>query len=492
MQQQEKAGVQISTQPWLEKEECQKLFLFVISVIVLLCIHFAPNIEGLEPEAKSILGVFVWFMIVTMSNSLNNFAVGLAAPLLVVILTGMKPAQAFNAFASDTFFLTIGAFTFAGVMTATPLGKRIALGITSLFRSSKISKIFTGLTMADVAINSFLPSVAETGLLLPIVKGFQGLMAGKEADPNVQRINKGLMMLICGFMPLVTGLLILTAHLPNMLLVGFLEDRGIAVSFLDWFKLNLPLWGLIPLTIIYIMVYYRLWGLEIPNAEKELPEMKKSLGPITRAEIWALCCLGVCFVLWVTEGSLHQIKTGMVALILVVLLFMPFGKLKFSTVMPHILWDVWIMLGGAISLGTELSNSGAIEWLIGLLLTPLQAHLLGLPIILVLLLVALVTHIPRAGIVSAGAMGAMFIPLTITMAQQLGFQILPFSLIITNCLSYAFFLPMSITAFFIAWGASGMSMWEGIKLGVPFTLLCNIYVVVTLALWLPLIGYPLI
>lgn len=127
---------------WLTQKDIKKLFWIVIAFVCMLVIHFAPAVEGLESEAKSILAVFVWFMIITMSNSLNNFAVGLAAPLLIVILTGMKPAQAFSAFASDTFFLTIGAFTFAGVMTATPLGKRIALTITGLFRSNKISSIF--------------------------------------------------------------------------------------------------------------------------------------------------------------------------------------------------------------------------------------------------------------------------------------------------------------------------------------------------------------
>ncbi len=477
---------------WLTRKDIKKLFWIIMAFACMFVIHFAPAVEGLELEAKSILAVFIWFMIITMSNSLNNFAVGLAAPLLIVILTGAKPSQAFSAFASDTFFLTIGAFTFAGVMTATPLGKRIALTITGLFRSNKISSIFCGLTLADVAINSFLPSVAETGLLLPIVTGFQKLTEGKDNNPEVKRINRGLMILICGFMPLVTGLLILTAHLPNMLLVGFWEDAGIKVTFIDWLKMNLPLWGLIPITIIYVMIYYRLWKVEIPGAEEELPAMKQELGKITKPEIWSLICLACCFFLWITEDILHSIPTGMVSLILVVLLFLPFGHLKFSEVMPHVLWDVWVLLGGAISLGTSLSNSGAIEWLVNLFLVPLQDYLVGLPVILVLLLVALVTHIPRAGIVSAGAMGAMFIPLTISMAQQLGFQVLPFSLIITNCLSYAFFIPMSITAFFIAWGASGMTMLEGIKIGVPFTLICNVYVVVTLALWLPLVGYPLI
>lgn len=124
--------------------------------------------------------------------------------------------------------------------------------------------------------------------------------------------------------------------------------------------MNLPLWGLIPITIIYVMIYYRLWKVELPGAEEELPAMKKELGKITKPEIWSLICLALCFFLWITEDILHSIPTGMVSLILVMLLFLPFGHLKFNEVMPHVLWDVWVLLGGAISLGTALSNSGAI------------------------------------------------------------------------------------------------------------------------------------
>jgi len=52
-------------------------------------------------------------------------------------------------------------------------------------------------------------------------------------------------------------------------------------------------------------------------------------------------------------------------------------------------------------------------------------------------------------------------------------------------------LPMSITAFFIAWGASGMTMGEVVKFGIPFSIITNIYTIVTMSIWLPLIGHPL-
>jgi len=459
---------------------------------IMFLFHFGPALPGLKPEAQSTLGVFFWFMIIMICNSLHKFVVGLLAPGFVVMLGKFKIPDAFSAFSSDAFFLTAGAFAFAAIMMGTPLGKRIAITITDLFRSVKVTRIFFGLSAADFTISGFLPTVAETGLLLPLAKGFSSLMSNKEHLPETQRINKGLFLLICGLMPLFTSMIILTAHFPNILMAGMLEEAiKIKVTWMDWLILNIPLWGLIPVAFFYTVWYFKLWNVEIPGAADELPKMKAELGPTTWSEKWALGSLIICVFLWITEKTLHNFSTGMVALLLVLLVFLPFSRIKYSQIGPHIMWDTWILLGGAISMGTALHKSGAVQWMVDLALAPMGDTIIALPPIIILIIVVIATQIARAGIVSAAAMGAMFIPLCITLAPELGFNILPFTMIVVNCLSYSFFLPMSITAFFIAWGAVDMSMGEVMKFGAPLSLICNIYTILTMSMWLPLMGYPL-
>jgi di/tricarboxylate transporter len=109
----------------------------------------------------------------------------------------------------------------------------------------------------------------------------------------------------------------------------------------------------------------------------------------------------------------------------------------------------------------------------------------------ILLIIVFGFHIARAGIVSAVAAGAAFVPLVAGLATALGYNVLPFSLVVINCLSYAFFLPISITAFLIAWSASETSGWEAVKFGAPLSIIANIYVILVQPVWLRLIGYPL-
>jgi len=468
----------------------KKAFIgIIVAFAVLFLFHFGPAIPGLRPTAQSTLGVFLWFIACMVTDALPGAIVGLAAPLLLVIVAGVKIPAAFKAFTSDVFFLGGGAFIIAGIMMGTPLGRRIALTIVTKMKSSRVTRILLGLGVADIAVGGVMPTVSESALFLPVAKSIGQLMKGKEHLPEVQRINTALLLQTPGLTPLFTGTLILTSHFPNIILAGALkESEGIYISWAKWFWLNLPLWGLLPIMFFYVFWYFKLWKLEIPGAEVEIPKMKKELGKITWPEMWGLICVGLGLLLWITE-EFHKIQSGMTALIVATLLFMPWGKISFKNVNKNVLWDTLMLLGGSISIGLVLYDVGVVQWLSDLILGPVKS--LKLSPIAMLFVLVFAMHIPRAGVVSAVAMGSAFVPLTIGMAKSLGVNVLPFTLVTINCLSYAFFLPISITAFLIAWCASGASGWTAVRFGAILSIIANAYVILVQSAWLALIGYKL-
>ncbi|MGP8051627.1 MAG: SLC13 family permease [Desulfobaccales bacterium] len=478
-----------ATEKTAEKEAVQlksKIFGLVLAFSILLLFYFAPTFPGLKQQTQSVLGIFLWFIVIMISDALPNAIVGLTSPLLLVLFAKMKIPQAFNAFNTDIFFLAAGAFIIAAVMMGTPLGKRITLSVASVMKSNRVMRVILGLSLAELATHPVIPVVNETALFLPICKGMGAMMAGQGARPEIKRINTAVLYFIAGILPLFIGPLFLTSHFPNLILVGYLKDTlHIDISWGRWLWLNVPLWGLLPIAYLYVAWWFRLQGLVIPGAEKGIVDMKAELGAITWPEKWALICILIGMFLWITGW----IQPGMAALVVSFLLFVPGGGIEFKIISRHILWDVLILLGGAISLGTALYESGAVSWLSAIIVEPIKS--LHLPVVILFLILAFGLHIARAGIVSAVAAGAVFVPLVAGLAAALGYNVLPFSLVIINCLSYAFFLPISITAFLIAWSASGTSSWEAIKFGAPLSIIANIYVILVQPAWLSLIGYPL-
>ncbi|MGO9613392.1 MAG: SLC13 family permease [Dissulfurispiraceae bacterium] len=474
----------------VEKKEaqrtCRRTIGLIIAIAILIGLHFGPTFKGVTHQTQSVLGVFLWFIVCMTTDALPGAIVGITSPLLLVLLAKMKIPVAFSAFSTDIFFLAMGAFIIAAIMMGTPLGKRITLSIASIMRSNRVTRVMLGLSVAELATHPVLPVVNETALFLPICKGVGALMEGKGPLPEIKKINTAVLYLIAGILPLFIGPLFLTSHFPNLILVAYLKNaQNINISWGQWMWLNIPLWGLLPIAFLYVVWYFDLKGLDIPGLEKGISNMKEELGKITWPEIWTLLCVAAGMFLWITGW----IQPGMTALLVSFLLFMPWSGIKFKVINPHILWDVLLLLGGAISLGTALYDSGVVSWLSAIIVEPIKS--LHAPVLLVLLIIAFGFHIARAGIVSAVAAGAAFVPLVAGLASALGYNVLPFSLVVMNCLSYAFFLPISITAFLIAWSASKTSGWEAIKFGAPLSIIANIYVILVQPVWLRLIGYPL-
>ena len=467
-----------------------RLVALVVAFAIVAVAHLAPAMPGLKPQAQTVLGVFIWFIIVLAAEALPQILTGVAAPLLVFLLNGTPVAEAFNAFNSDVFFLILSAFVLVAVMIGTGLGKRLALGIVASVRSTKATRIMAGMMGAGTVLHAILPTVSETALFLPISRCLSELHDGEEMPPRLKRANQAMILTVTGLVPMFAGVFFLTAGVPNLILAALLEkSSGIKISWLDWLVYNLPLWGLIPILYFMVRWWFKIGDVELPNSATVLPKVRADLGRISRGEIWTLVCIGIGFTLWVSE-PLTGISTGMAALIMVILLFMPWSGLRFADYGGQVMWPLLFLIAGAISMGNLLFKSGAVTWLAQFLVAPIQSSGINNGIV-ILLILAFALHVARAGIISGAAMAAVFVPLIIGMAQQLGFNVLPFSLILTNALNFAVFVPISAVAILIAVQAAELKWREMIIFGTIVSVVANIYLILVQSQWMALLGHPL-
>jgi len=457
---------------------------------VLLAFHLGPTMAGLKPAAQTITGIFLWFIIVLATEALPQIVAGVGAPLLVVLLNRTPVPKAFNAFNSDVFFLIMSAFILVAVMIGVGLGKRIAFGVVRLVRSTRATRIMGAMTVAGTLLHAVLPTVSETALFLPISRCLGELSEGQVAPPALKRANQAMILMVTGFLPLFAAVFFLTAGVPNLVLAALLsQSSGIKLNWLDWLVYNLPLWGLIPIVFLLVRWWFKLGKVELPNATETLARVRTELGPISRREIWVVVCIAVGFSLWVTE-PFHGISTGMVALIMLGLIFMPWVGVRFADHSNAVMWQLLFLIGGAVSMGNLLFSSGAVEWLAQFVVTPIKHAGISNGVV-VLFILAAALHVARAGIISGAAMAAVFVPLIIGIAKQLGFNVLPFSLILTNALSFAVFVPISAVAVLIAVQAAELKWREMVMFGSIVSVVANVYLILSQSAWMTLLGHPL-
>ncbi|HZK83517.1 MAG TPA: anion permease [Desulfosporosinus sp.] len=82
-------------------------------------------------------------------------------------------------------------------------------------------------------------------------------------------------------------------------------------------------------------------------------------------------------------------------------------------------------------------------------------------------------------------------PVVAAMAPMLGLNTVAFTMMVLNVDSYAFVLPISVTACLIAYGTEEFSFGEFVKVGAPLTLIVILYMVLVMVPWYAVTGYPI-
>ena len=464
----------------------KKIIFFIIATAVLAICVLMPTPAGLTVAGKVVLGVFLWYLIVLIGGCFPLGIIGVMAPALLVILKIYPESIALSGFVSKMSFLILGSLMFGAGMTVTNLGKRIALAIISFMKSSKVTKINTGMLIANLALCPFFPAtVARGAFFYPIVKGVNSLVKGNDKRSSVLRSS--FLMWGVGFAPIFVATMFLTGGMPAIMLSAVFAGRGVSIGWFEWIKLTIPLIGLLPILFLYFHRFYKLNNVEIVGSREAISSEYKALGKMTKEEIWLLIALFLALALWVLKP--FGIDSGMAAILVATMIFLPVGlKYGWQDINKHFLWGTWIFLAGSISLAAVLCKSGVTDWLSQIIVSVIPPHLT--PLLLVVLLM-LGFQIARAGISSAVAMAACYIPLSISIAPLLGFNVLPFAILIVTVLSYSFILPFSIETVLIAWSAGDVSFSDSMKVGTPLTIIGTLYSVLVLVPWFALMGVPL-
>ena len=69
---------------------------------------------------------------------------------------------------------------------------------------------------------------------------------------------------------MISGMCILTAHLPNMVVSGLLEKQlGIRISYLTWLKLQWPYLGMFAITQAWVQFHFRSRAVAIPGGRAQ-------------------------------------------------------------------------------------------------------------------------------------------------------------------------------------------------------------------------------
>jgi sodium-dependent dicarboxylate transporter 2/3/5 len=287
--------------------------------------------------------VVIVFMLLTISDKGFGFFVN-----------NVSDASAFvdykaimGAFANPIIMLFLGGFVLAIAATKVGLDVQLAKVLLKPFGTNP-KTVLLGILCVVAVFSMFMSNTATAAMMLafltPVLKslpadgkGRVGLALAIPVAANIGGIGT----------PIGTP--------PNAIALGYLNDMGMGVSFVDWMI------RMVPYVIVMIVVAWVLLLVLFPFKAKKI-ELKIEGGAKKGYQTYVVyVTFAVTILLWVTE-SLTGLNSNIVALI-------PFAVFAATGVigkkdLSEIEWSVLWMVAGGLALGVGLMKTGLANTLV--------------------------------------------------------------------------------------------------------------------------------
>jgi sodium-dependent dicarboxylate transporter 2/3/5 len=459
---------------------------FALAWLLFIVVLLVPRVEGLSAAGQATLAVTVWACVMWVFEAIPAGISGLLIPMLLVVTSATRPFQkAADGFTTPVVFLCLAAFIFAAIMQAAGLDRRIALSLLNWFKARTVNGVIWAMFAVNMVLSLIIPAAnARAATLLPVINGITDFFGDSEKERSGK---KAIVIQTLVYGSMISGMCIMTAHLPNLVIIGLFErNLGLQVSYLQWFLLQWPYLGMFVLTQWWVQYYFKTRNVAIQGGLHAVQKQRRELPGMTTSEWMILAVFGLIALAWVTE-QWHKIATHNAALLGLAVLFLPgLFKFKWKELQDRTIWGTLLLLAGALSLSDAMSSSGLAKWLADAI-HPLAA---GHSWWMVLLIFMVGTHVIRLGMLSNVAAVTMLAPVLLAMAPKLGLHPVAFTMLISDTDSFAYILPTQITAAVIAYSSGTFSMTDYAKVGWVSVLIAIAYGILVMAPWYALLGLP--
>jgi anion transporter len=472
-----------------EKPEKKAVLGFISAWAAFLIILSMTPFQGLSQEGMRTLGIVFWAVIIWVTEAIPVGVTGLIIPMLLTVTKALpRLGDAFSGFTAHTTYLCLGAFIFAALMKLAGLDRRIAVTILKMFRVQKASELIRGMFVNNFILALLIPATAARGTtLLPIVKGLISFFGDTPAE---RKAKSTIVLQSMVYATMICGVVVMTAHMPNIIMVGLFEKKvGYTLGYFQWFWLHAPM-----LLLLIPIYYWNKWlfktkGIEIPGGFTHVKKMAQDMGRTSKVEWLLLILFIITAVAWATSKTVFHIKPGIMTLIILCVFFIP-GLLpwKWGVIQKNTTWGTFLFLAGAMSMSVAMSKTGLAAYLAGLA-EPLAT---GHHWMMTLLILMIVTHIIRLGMLSNVAAIAFLAPVMLDLAANYGMNPIPFTLLVCDIDTFAFLIPTQITIGVLAYSSGAFTMKDYAISGLGIMAFTIAFDILVMAPWYALNGFPLI
>ena len=336
----------VTRKRWLIAAFAISLFLFYI-----------PSPASLSPEGHRTLIIVVIALILIIGEVIPLPAVAILILILEVVLGIDTPNGVATSFMSDAVFFIMGSLMMAVAIVSQGLDKRLALSIIKL-TGNKTWRIVFGFVAISSILSSFIGEHTVAAMMLPVALSL--IRNTSDDQKTVQRLSTILLFSIaygCAMGSIGTP----SGGGRNVIMLGYFSEFGLGnISYLDWIKYAYPMLLLeIPIASVLLWMTFKPEQRILDSAVRKLKVKVTKAGKVTGNQMMSIGIFVFVFLGWVFLSP--YLGLGIVALI-GVFLYLSFGLIEWQDINRNTNWGVILLFGAAISLGIQMKETGAAEW----------------------------------------------------------------------------------------------------------------------------------
>ncbi|HXJ35332.1 MAG TPA: DASS family sodium-coupled anion symporter [Candidatus Eisenbacteria bacterium] len=402
--------------------------------------------EGLTVGGLKAVAAFVVCLILWVTSVLPLMVTSLLA-LVLLPTSGVLPAsKVYGLFGNEAVFFILGVFILAACLMKSRLSARLALGILHRFGHSPRA-LLMNIYLLNAFMSFFMSEHAVAAMNFPIIMEIVGVLRLQKGRSNYAKA----LLLSMAWGTTIGGVATLLGGARAPLALGMArEASGQTYSFAQWAFANLPIVAiLLVVGWVVIVTFFPIDVKSIREADELIAEKQLALGRMSykeKAIAWIM--LGT-LAGWMIGGE--ELGLASVALAAVVVLFV-MDLVRWGEIEPYVSWGILLMYGGAIVLGTVMSESGAAVWM--------AKHTIGrwagnaaTAFLIISALSILLTEL-----MSNSAVVALLMPVTLGMCQALGIEPRVMALVVSVPAGLGFTLPIGTPSNAIAYSSGYLSV----------------------------------
>lgn len=463
---------------------------FFITMLVGLLLMIAPTPSGLTEEGQIVLAMSVMATMLFVTEAVPLPTVPLLIIIGQVVLLKVDPSKVAQSLMTDSVLFIMGSLMLAVAIVKQRLDRKIAWSIVQM-TGTNVYWISFGITAVCGTLAAFIGEHTVAAMMLPV--GVT-LITLTSQDPKKVHNLAAVILFSISYGCSIAGVATPSGGARNAIIISYWKDlfydpldpetRRYLMDYLTWAVYAFPMFLIrLPIVAAILVFTFRPETTDMSRAVSRLRTQVIMDGPLKPSGWLTILIFCLTILGWIFLSE--QLGLGVIALIGVAA-FLIFGLVRWEDINSGVNWGVVLLYAAAISLGVEMTETGAAAWVASSFLSLLQnigaGSGLGFNAAMSLLTIAV------SNTMTAGAAVAVLAPILLNTAYAAGQDPLIAGFITAISSAFGYLTPAAQPAFTIIYASGYLKGRDFFKVGTRMMIVSVIILLALASLYWPFIA----